>query len=273
MASSCSGKKTKKGKDKKSSEVFENAELELKEIPLKRIIMNPENPNVMDENMMGHLKESFLQSGYIEPAVVIPYDGDLKPDDGKKYYFMIDGEHRVLTLLDLGIKKAMVIVAHNVPEHVAYGGALTFNKFKGKLSAEKIAEFLLHGANTYGKSAVLAATQLDKNKYDEYVEPLKMKHEEVVDQTKKRYEKISSTVKKGLREINARPIADLPRTVVFSITSDAYVKAMETLGEIDSSPDKAFVKIITYVRKNNKEERISKVKIVGKKGKNKKLDD
>ncbi|HEY9705058.1 MAG TPA: ParB/RepB/Spo0J family partition protein [Allocoleopsis sp.] len=101
-------------------------------IPIKNIIPNTWNPNVMDARTYQALKESFTEFGDIDPILV--------RDLGDKYQ-IIDGEHRYKIAREIGLDKIQSIVI-DVSDNQAKRLTQIMNRTKGKDDPEKLMNLL-----------------------------------------------------------------------------------------------------------------------------------
>ncbi|HEY9704991.1 MAG TPA: ParB/RepB/Spo0J family partition protein [Allocoleopsis sp.] len=101
-------------------------------IPIKNIIPNIWNPNVMDAQTYQALKESFTEFGDIDPILV--------RDLGDKYQ-IIDGEHRYKIAREIGLDKIQSIVI-DVSDNQAKRLTQIMNRTKGKDDPEKLMNLL-----------------------------------------------------------------------------------------------------------------------------------
>ncbi len=101
-------------------------------IPIKNIIPNTWNPNIMDSQSYQALSESFTEFGDIDPILV--------RDLGEKYQ-IIDGEHRYKIAKDLGLDKIQSIVI-DVSDTQAKRLTQIMNRTKGKDDPEKLMNLL-----------------------------------------------------------------------------------------------------------------------------------
>lgn len=101
-------------------------------IPIKSIIPNTWNPNIMDSQTYSALRESFTEFGDIDPILV--------RDMGDKYQ-IIDGEHRYKIAREMGIDKIQSIVVE-VSDTQAKRLTQIMNRTKGKDDPDKLMNLL-----------------------------------------------------------------------------------------------------------------------------------
>ncbi|HEY9703184.1 MAG TPA: ParB/RepB/Spo0J family partition protein [Allocoleopsis sp.] len=101
-------------------------------IPIKNIVPNTWNPNIMDSQTYNALRESFTEFGDIDPILV--------RDMGDKYQ-IIDGEHRYKIARELGIDKIQGIVI-DASDTQAKRLTQIMNRTKGKDDPEKLMNLL-----------------------------------------------------------------------------------------------------------------------------------
>jgi len=156
--------------------LYENEKFALLRVPMKMLVVNPYNPNVMDAAQMKALKHSMKKYGYAEfiPVTKVPDDPEFGEDRGK--YLVIDGAHRLIAMREEGMgdeDKIEVILVKNITYADAWLGAYTFNKAKGRIKSELVAEMLIRSEANFGLKKTLEMTGLTKEYFDEYTSALK----------------------------------------------------------------------------------------------------
>lgn len=213
-------KKKKKGKIK-----TREPDIELAKVSVKRLKHNPLNPNVFDTKMFSELKKNIKRYGFLEPGVVVPRK------DGT--YFIVDGAHRVLAMKEMGFAKIPVIIAKGLPKSAAYSGAYSFNRIKGKLSAEKIANLLLSGVERWGEKEVKMWTGLTSDSINEYIQSIRLEdsmNRKRVDELEEEEGKVAEDiVRKELKQLESKRLDDFERTLIFSLSADDYKRVIRVL--------------------------------------------
>lgn len=114
---------------------------------------NKWNPNEMGEKEFELLKEQIAEVGFIDPPTVVEVEGD----DGKTYYRLIGGEHRVAAAKELGLKKIPVDVLQNdrwKDEDLQKFQTVRLNILHGKMKPEKFVTLYNQMAEKYGADKV-----------------------------------------------------------------------------------------------------------------------
>lgn len=107
----------------------------MREISLKRLAANPDNPNEMSKTNFLKLARNIGQTNLYEPLIVRPYK------QKKGYFQLINGYHRARVLMKLGYKKADCVVWDS--DDVQTGIFLsTLNRLGGKDNLNKRIELL-----------------------------------------------------------------------------------------------------------------------------------
>jgi len=220
-----------------------NKELEMKKVSIDSVGMNKKNPNVMDDYTMEKLKKNIKTVGYLEPAVVIPHK------DGNKDYFIIDGEHRLMAMKDLGHKEALVVVAHGVDKAAAFSGAYTFNAIKGKIDSQRLGEMLKYGTQEFGLQMMKTYSQLEDWQLQEYLESQKLQEEQIKEKITEESEpqEIPDAIRKEFKELKTKISSKQTRVLMFSLDEKDYEFVNGVLGGVDKNPNKALVKMCNMV--------------------------
>jgi len=111
-------------------------DMEIKEIPVDIIHVNPWNPNVMPQSTLDHLKQEYSRVGYLQPIVVRP-----KQTPGGLFYEVIDGEHRMKAAVDMGMTKLKCVVVE-MDDEQAKITTINLNRIKGADDPFKLTDLL-----------------------------------------------------------------------------------------------------------------------------------
>lgn len=208
-------------------DVDESTEIVIAEF--NELVFNPNNPNVMDSHAEDGLAKSLKEWKYIEFIVSVP--------NGDGRLFVIDGEHRARQMHSAGRENFPVVVAKNITPEQARLGAFTFNKWRGKLDAQRVSKLLLTALGDMKTNEVTRLTGMDGDAIKRYTLLAKIAEAELIPLGTKR-ESVQST-----------PIANIPRTLVLSFTEDDHKLVMHTLQTLDLNISKAIVKICQWYDK------------------------
>ncbi|MHA1882588.1 MAG: ParB/RepB/Spo0J family partition protein [Candidatus Thorarchaeota archaeon] len=242
--------------EEKKKKKLPDVELEIVEVDYDDIYFNPDNPNVVDEHTMKLLAQNIIDTGYLEPAVIV--DNPEYEKTGKKY-LMVDGEHRARVLHEmLGVKKFPAVYAKGVKVEAGYFGALTFNKIRGKLDPRRISKMLYEGYKKWGLDIVRKYSKLDKYKLEEYLEPYietKKRAKDMAVRERKKVEEVlrgvvppTVTGATDMPEPKSRPVSVTKRMLSFLIDKDDYDLVKEVLDKFDKKHDVAIVKMAKFVK-------------------------
>jgi len=124
-----------------------------KEIDLDNIVANPWNPNAMPKGTYKKLLSSLKLIGLLSPIVVRYLDKEF-------VYEIIDGQHRIQALKELGYKKATCVVKECTDDEVKE--IIFASGIKGKHDSYKSLEIIEELGK--GDNSRLDACNLDKNK-------------------------------------------------------------------------------------------------------------
>lgn len=140
---------------KQSLEQFVAGELDLdlRQIPLDRIDMDPDNPNVITPRIYEHLKATIRDYGFWQPVLVTPV-GDR--------YRMIDGEHRARIISELGGAKIPAVVADEMSVPEARLMLLNMNGSRGDFEPLKFANFVDGLTLNYSEAELRARIGMDE---------------------------------------------------------------------------------------------------------------
>jgi len=109
--------------------------MEIVDLPLKDLVPNAYNPNVVEEAIMLQLKKDIERVGVKQPVIV-------REDEEKKgTYIIIDGEHRWRVATDLGLETIPCEVM-GIDENEAKIMTITMNRFRGEFDTIKLAVVL-----------------------------------------------------------------------------------------------------------------------------------
>jgi hypothetical protein len=190
------------------------------------LVFNPDNPNVMDERAEMGLSKSLKEWSYIE------FVAGVHNGDGR--LFVIDGEHRARQMHSAGRDKFPVIVAKNITRDQARLGSFTFNKWRGKLDAQKVSKLLLTTLGDMKTEEVTRLTGIDGDAIKRYTLLSKISEAELIP---------IGTRREVLQSI---PIASIPRTLVLSFSEDEHKLIMRILQTFDLNLSKAIVKLCRW---------------------------
>lgn len=127
-------------------EILKDAEL----VPILDCDPNPWNPHKTDrDRLMGRLKTSFLEFGFIGAILVRPHPDKTK---GPKYQ-IIDGEHRWIALKEAGAKTIPVIVKE-LSDNEAPTATLDFNITQGTMDGLDVAKLVVQVVDRRGEDYV-----------------------------------------------------------------------------------------------------------------------
>jgi len=205
-----------------------NNDVDIDWIDIEKLEENVNNPNVMDQKNVDGLKQNMQKYGYIEFIVVVK-----NPDADK--YLIVDGHHRMAQLKEEGHKQIPVLIAKNVPYAKALLGAWTFNKWRGKTDAKKIAQ-LLYSAEAEQKLTVdeiCKITGLSRLYYDEYLATLKTDEIRMADETRKLV-KIEEEGIKKFTPVQSTEMEDMERLFTVPLKPAVYDKVVSVLDNYPS---------------------------------------
>lgn len=200
-----------------------NKEVDIDWIDIEKLEENVNNPNVMDNKNTEGLKQNMQKFGYIEFLVVVK-----NPNADK--YLIIDGHHRAKQLKDEGHKQIPVLIAKNVPYAQALLGAWTFNRWRGKTDAKKIAQ-LLYNAEAEQKltaGEICKITGLSKLYYEEYLASIKTSEIN----TESEIKKLAKMEEDGIKQftpLKSTEIEEMERLFTVSLKPKIYKKVIDVL--------------------------------------------
>jgi ParB-like chromosome segregation protein Spo0J len=120
------------------------------EVSPELVHANPWNPNRQDERERRATRESIITYGFIDPVIVRRH-----PDqDG--HYQVIDGEHRWLSAIDLGLQTIPLDVLEPCPDVVAKKLTIVLNETRGKADPQLLGALLAELAPELGDELALA---------------------------------------------------------------------------------------------------------------------
>lgn len=102
-------------------------------VSLDKLQPNPWNPNVMNSEMYRKELASIRKFGYVNPMLVRELAGG---------YQIIDGEHRLKALRQLGYEEAEVTIIEGLPDEEAKQLTIVLNETRGRADPEKLATLL-----------------------------------------------------------------------------------------------------------------------------------
>lgn len=139
-------------------------------IPVSRIVRNNYNPNEMTTTEMELLVQNIREVGFVAPPVVCPFK-----KDGKWYFEIVDGEHRLAAILLTDAKEipCWVVDPKTWTQEVRKKQTIRLNKIKGHLNPKKFREFLTDMVAEGSLDMETAAKELgfaDPDEFELYVE-------------------------------------------------------------------------------------------------------
>lgn len=238
-----------------------NDNYEMKLVDITNLEHNKLNPNEMDIQAMGLLRNNIMQYGYIEFIVVVEIPN--QPDK----FLIIDGAHRTLVLEELeekdfykavhleeskrvkGKKMIPVIIAKNIDYNKALLGAYTFNKARGSLNPHKIALLLLEGLNHMDEKDVIKASGLTKAGLYEYTAMLKENETKMLEDDIRSNTVAEEIVKKELKELQAVNASEFKKLLMLPLVESNYNNVTAILTEFGADFSTSIVKLVEEYKK------------------------
>lgn len=119
-------------------ELAEGPRIEIEMLRIADIELDPTNPNELDDAMYEALTREIRDQGFTQPVVVW-----VKPEGDGQPYRMIDGEHRMRVLADLGAEVVPAVIDKaSETEDQARLRLLTMNRLRGQFVPIKLALLL-----------------------------------------------------------------------------------------------------------------------------------
>lgn len=127
-------------------------------VPIGELKFNNYNPNEMKPPIYRKLLESIEKEGF-DVAVRVRPD----PEGG---YIIIDGEHRVRAMQDLGAKEVTIVIDEDITEIDAIASTINRNAIHGEAELVKLGACIKELELAKGRAAMEAALALSKSAID-----------------------------------------------------------------------------------------------------------
>lgn len=124
-----------------------------KEVGVKEIIPNPDNPNEMTKKELELLVESIKEIGFIDPPQVV----EVETDKEGRSYFIVGGEHRWRAAIAAGLTTIPVDVLQGEDwsnQDIIDFVTVRMNVLHGKTNPEKFLKLYKRTVEKYGKEVV-----------------------------------------------------------------------------------------------------------------------
>jgi hypothetical protein len=118
---------------------------EVKILPLASVKANTWNPNVMTPEMKASLKHGLVEDGWIASQALLIWGTD---EQGAEQNIIIDGEHRYVAAVELGLKKGPMVKLDLLTEAEAKALTVKLNQKRGDWNPDKLGELLKELAQT-----------------------------------------------------------------------------------------------------------------------------
>ena len=115
--------------------VDKEKKIEIRMVPVDRIVCNDYNPNTMNDAMFNELVRD-MEQGFLQPILVVPF----KDEDGKTMLRIVDGEHRYNGMMTIGMSEIPCVVARgdlSESERAQMIKTVRMNKIRGGLNQKK----------------------------------------------------------------------------------------------------------------------------------------
>ena len=128
-------------------------------VPLKRVYLNPWNPNEQSPAEYAAVKAALMRHGQVAPIVVRGH-----PDKGKGRFQVIDGEHRVKAMRDLSWKEVIVHDLGEMSEAMAKQLNVILTEARGQSDVRKLGRLI----EELGAEELEAVLPFDDEELEEY---------------------------------------------------------------------------------------------------------
>lgn len=108
--------------------------LVLIDVPLSKLVEDPNNPNHMTEEEKAALDQIISTAGFVDPILVQPIDAG--------HYKIVDGHHRADAAQRLGMPTVPAVVWRGTDEEARKLLAIGLNKIRGQLNLGEVARIL-----------------------------------------------------------------------------------------------------------------------------------
>jgi len=216
------------------SEQTEEPKISLVKVSIDIIDFNPYNPNIYTDRMLEGLKENIKRYGFIEPGVAS------KKEDGR--YLILDGEHRVLAMKDLGFIEIPIIEVtslRGLPEDIA---PLMFNEVRGRISETRKRAIVLDAIQNYTKEELkrFSNLNLEKAGYSFRGDEEQLRRE--LDAARE----INTVIKSEIQDVKTVELNELSRTLIITgFTMGEYKNVLKSLKDIDKNLKKSLLKLLS----------------------------
>lgn len=143
------------------------AKIQVTDIPIHHIEPDPENPNEMDDRTLGALREDITKRGFVQPILVRPVAET--EDRPAIRYRIIDGEHRWLTLGELGAETVPCVIDDS-GETDAQIRMITMNRLRGQFVPIKLAHLLADLAQRVDRKEMSKRLSMDASELRDYLD-------------------------------------------------------------------------------------------------------